>query len=494
MSDLVVQTTGGKLRGKLEDGVAKWLGIPFAGLDRFAAPGPAPAWDGVRDAHNFMPQCPQMFGTNGKRARSSGDYGEDCLGLNVFVPNREASGEERTAGRPVYVFIHGGAFIAGSSNPYNGSWLADLGDIVVVTINYRVGVLGFVNFGEALGLPDIPTNVGLRDQIAALEWIRDNIAEFGGDPSRVTIGGQSAGSMSVSLLMLSPKARGLFHGAVLQSGAVSLIHDRESSVEVARRYAEVLDLDQSSLEKLRTMDVRQLFDAQGKVQATIKQGIPAAPWYDGDVLPASLSEARKHGVPDIPIIAGSTSEESRLFELMGKGILPLEREENRSRIAESLGEARAEEIVSVYPDTKQGNRALASDHTFLMPTRNFAERHSASNPTWVYRFDFASPFVGAAHAMDLTVTWPFKSWLLSIGRGGRLKGKRKALGERFNSHFANFTRHGKPLDDWPRYTSESRQVKIFNLEDSLEEDADGARRAAWAGDDVAARRIAAPAQ
>lgn len=486
----VAETTSGAVRGFVKDGVRRWLGIPYARADRFAPPAQVEPWEGLRDADAHAPQCPQMFGTKARASQiEAPEFGEDCLALNVFVPDRRPSEAGDTQGRPVYVFIHGGAFVAGSSNPYDGSWLAETGDIVVVTINYRVSVLGFVNFGEALGLPDIPSNLGLRDQIAALRWVRDNIAAFGGDPGRVTIGGQSAGSMSVSLLLLSPLARGLFHGAVLQSGATSLIHDRESSVALARRYADELALDQGSLDRLRSMDRMALFEAQGKVQAGITGGIAAAPWYDGEVLPASFAAAQDHDAAPVPVIAGAMREEVRLFEWIGRGMLPVKRADAARCLREGVGEARAETILAEYPDDKAGNRALASDLTFAMPTRHFAHRHSMHHPAWAYRFDFASPFVGATHGMDLTVTWPFTSWLVSLGRGGRLRGRRKALGERFNAHIAHFARHGAPLDDWPPYRPGERQVKVFNLTDHIERDPDAARFAAWAGADAPARRI-----
>nr|WP_254798809.1 carboxylesterase family protein [Sphingobium sp. AS12] len=190
--------------GTVSDGARRWLGIPYADAARFAAPMPAASWIDVRDATVVGPQCPQMYGNAAKRARiAAPDFSEQCLTLNIYAPDDLVEGERL----PVYVWIHGGAFVAGSGNGYDGSALARDGRIIVVTINYRVGVLGFVNFGAALGTSDIPSNLGLRDQIAALTWVQANIAAFGGDPGRVTIGGQSAGSMSVSLLLHATAAR-----------------------------------------------------------------------------------------------------------------------------------------------------------------------------------------------------------------------------------------------------------------------------------------------
>jgi para-nitrobenzyl esterase len=485
MTGVQVETQSGMVEGELAGGVRRWLGIPYAQAGRYEAPQPVAPWSGVRAARSMAPQCPQMYGSNAKRARIDMDgYGEDCLALNIWVPEGGAD----VGAKPVMVWIHGGAFIAGSCNPYDGALLAREGDIVVVAINYRIGVLGFVNFGEALGLPQIPSNLGLRDQIAALAWVRDNIAAFGGDPQRVTVAGQSAGSMSVSLLMVCAEARPLFQAAIMQSGAVSLIQERETSRRIARRYAELLDLNQGDLDTLRTMDARRLFEAQATIDAEERNGLPAAPWYDGELLPASLAEAHATETPDIPLMAGSTREEVRLFELMPGDILPTRWEDLVPLLQEQLGEEDAGRVLAAYPLTKAGRRALASDLAFAMPTRNFAERHARHSPTCYYRFDYPHPLVGATHGLDLLFFWPIQGLRATLARGGRLTGKRAALGERMRAHAAHFVRHGRPGDDWPAYAAEDRQVKIFDLADRVEANPDADRLAAWGGRDAGARK------
>ena len=480
MNDPIVQTAFGAVEGETLPGLRRWLGIPYAKATRFQAPQQAEPWQGVRPATRFGKQCPQQYGTKVRRDVLEGpDYGEDCLYLNVYAPTGGSTGP-----KPVMVWIHGGAFMAGSANPHDASDLAREGDIVVVTINYRVGVLGFVNFAEALGLPSLPSNLGLRDQIAALEWVRDNIAGFGGDPDRVTICGQSAGSMSVSLLMLSPKARGLFHGAIMQSGAVSLIHDRERSIQDARRFAELLELDQGGMDRLTNMSLEQLIEAQTMVGKEIRNGIPAAPWYDGDLLPASLEESRAHDVPPVPLLAGSTRDEIRLFDLMPGDILPSKWEDLETLLFSQLPQDRAERILAAYPRNQKGRIALASDLSFFMPTRNFAERHARKYPTWFYRFDYAHPIAGATHGLDLTVFWPFSGLKMALARGGPNSGRRKALGERMRAHVAHFVRHGEPGGDWPAYTPETRKVHIYNLADDLQDNPEAERLEAWAGRDV----------
>lgn len=485
MPEPVVQTLQGKIAGTAglaEPRITRFLGIPYARAGRFEAPGPVESWCGVRSGSTFGKRCPQQYGGKVRRdVLESDTYGEDCLYLNVYCPDHAtASG----ATLPVMVWIHGGAFMAGAANSYDASRLAEEGGIIVVTINYRIGVLGFVNFGEALGLPDIPSNLGLRDQIAALEWVRDNIAAFGGNPGRVTICGQSAGSMSVSLLMLSPRARGLFHGAVMQSGAVSLIHDRARSVADARRFVEVLGLDQGSLERLRTMDIVELMQAQVAVGRQLANAIPAAPWYDGDVLPASFEDAAAHDAAPVPLLAGSTRDEIRLFDLMPGDILPSKWEDLEALLRAQLGEAQAARILAAYPRTRRGRIALGSDLTFVLPTRHFAERHAVGHPVWFYRFDYAHPVAGATHGLDLTLFWPFSGFKMALVRGGPDSGRRAALGKRMRRHVAHFVKHGDPGDGWPRYEAAGRKVRIYNFEDRIEPDPDAQRYAAWAGRDV----------
>jgi len=481
MSELIAQTSAGSVEGSRLPGLRRWLGVPYATAGRLDVPGPVEPWDGVRRATRQGKQCPQHMGGKIRPEILDGpDYGEDCLMLNIWTPDGGAD----AGSKPVMVWIHGGAFMGGSVNPYDGSALARQGDIVVVAINYRVGVLGWVNFGEALGLPAIPSNLGLRDQIAALEWVRDNIAAFGGDPGRVTICGQSAGSMSVSLLMLCEKAWPLFHGAIMMSGAVSLIHDRDRSVEDARRYAELLDINQGDLEKLRAMPLARLIETQAAIGKELKTGIPAAPWWDGDLLPASLEDAHAHRVAPVPLLAGATRDEIRLFELMPGDMLPSTWEQLEGLLTGQLPADHAARVLAAYPRTTKGRRALATDLTFAMPTRNFAGRHAKIRPTWYYRFDYSHPIAGATHGLDLTLFWPFSGLKMALVRGGPDTGKRAALGQRMRDHVAHFVRHYAPGGDWPAYGPEQRPVRIYNLDDRIEDNPEAARFAAWDGRDV----------
>ncbi|TCM17162.1 para-nitrobenzyl esterase [Novosphingobium sp. PhB165] len=485
MTEIVIEMRSGAVSGVGQPGLTRFLGIPYAKAGRFEVPGPVPPWQGVRAADRFGRQCPQQFGGKVRRdVLESEVYGEDCLYLNVYCPEGGAPEGGVGGPKPVMVWIHGGAFLAGGANSYDASRLAREGDIVVVTINYRIGVLGFVNFGDALGIPAIPSNLGLRDQIAALEWVRDNIADFGGDPGKVTICGQSAGSMSVSLLLLSPLARGLFHSAVMQSGAVSLIHDRDRSIRDARRFAEVLGLDQSSLQRLRTMDIAELMEGQTAVGKQLKNAIPAAPWYDGDVLPASFEAALATPAAPVPLLAGATRDEVRLFDVMPGDILPTKWPDLEALLHDQFGPEQAARILAAYPRSRKGRIALGSDLTFMMPTRHFAERHARHSPTWFYRFDYSHPLVGPTHGLDLTVFWPFRGLKMALVRGGPDSGRRAELGRRMRSHVAHFVRHGDPGDMWPRYEETARKVRIYDLADRFEANPEAERYAVWAGRDV----------
>ncbi len=289
MSDLLVQTAQGALRGRMRGDVAMWCGIPFAeppdGPRRFLPPRPPLPWNGERDATRFGAVAPQsrdsrvaaMSGITDKTAMS-----EDCLTLNVYSPAADG------ARRPVMVWLHGGAFVmgAGSTPLYDGSSFAARHDIVVVTVNYRIGLLGFLYLGDIAGERYAAGNQGLLDQIAALAWVRDNIAAFGGDPDAVTVMGQSAGSISIANLLAAPAARGLFHRAILQSGASPLFpHTRVGATALARAVLDELGIDPSrAASELAAVPLERLLAAQ---EVAIQQGGLAAisPYVDGVTVP-----------------------------------------------------------------------------------------------------------------------------------------------------------------------------------------------------------------
>lgn len=474
----LARTTLGELQGLHDGGVSAWLGVPYAqppvGARRFKAAAPVQPWQGVRDATNFGAACPQKVMGSMKSLGPTLD--EDCLTLNIWSP--AADGRKR----PVMVWIHGGAFLLGSARAYTGAHLAAQGDIVVVAINYRLGVFGFVNFGEALGDDRIESNLGLRDQVLALQWVRDHIAAFGGDPAQVTIAGESAGSMSVSLLMHAQEARPLFHRAIMQSGALSLIHDRETSRQVAQLYLDHLGV--KTLEELQALPVQALQAAQEAVHLQVPQTIPAAPWYDGALLPASLEDARRAPTPEIPLLAGYNRDEIRFFELWrGVADVFLSRERMQAVLQRQLGDGFAAQVLAAYPESKDGRRRLGTHMSFAMPTLHFAERHAVRHPTWFYRFDLGHPLLGALHAIELFYLWDMKGPLPLMLRGGPLWGSRRALATRLRSHWIRFVREGRPDDGWRPFETSRRATLVFGRRDRMVDDPEGPHREAWGAQD-----------
>ena len=314
-----VDTSTGRLRGAVTpNGTRVFKGVPFArppvGRLRFAPPLPVEPWAGVRDASEFGPVSPQSTFGLGFMGAGQQPQSEDCLYLNVWTPSLEAR-------RPVMVWIHGGAFVfgAGSEPLYDGSRLAARGDVVVVTINYRLGALGYLCH-PALAEPTTG-NAGLLDQIAALTWVRDNASVFGGDPDRITIFGESAGSMSVTTLMGTPAARGLFSKAIAQSGAPTTA-TLDEAADTAERVAARVGV---GVEGLRAVPAAQLIDAQQQLMFGAQAGggglvtggvMPFRPTVDGDVLPRPPEEAIAAGESAlVALLIGTNRDEMKLFSL-----------------------------------------------------------------------------------------------------------------------------------------------------------------------------------
>lgn len=479
----VVQSESGTLAGSARGAVDVWLGVPYAeppvGRLRFTAPAPVRPWRGVRPATAVGGAAPQ-HGSFTADTRRLGAPSEDCLYLNVYAP------AEPGPPRPVLVWIHGGAYTSGSGALYDGSGLAARGDVVVVTVNYRLGVLGFVDLGAATDA-EIPSNLGLRDQIAALRWVRDNIAAFGGDPERVTVAGESAGSIAVSLLLTAPSARGLFRSAIMQSGSYSLIHGAEVRREVARRYADELGLGPTDGDRLWEVPATRLLAAQRAVQRTVRGTVPAAPWFDGDVVPASLAAAQAAVRPDVALLVGHNHDEVTLFQLLPGDIMPTTRAALTTRLREALEPEHAEAVIAAYPDSRLGTRALGTDLNFAVPTRHFGERHrAAGGATWSYRFDAGVPLLGATHASELPYLWDWAGPAVTVLRG-RATAARRALGRRLQDHWTAFVRDQAPGPTWPAFTLTDRATTVFHPRGDTIEMGGAPRHEVWRGVDVMPR-------
>lgn len=505
--ELVVETEAGAVRGRPRRGMRQWRGIPYAaaptGDRRFRAPVRPEPWDGVREAAHFGPVAPQhrrgqFLGAAEHLVRS-----EDCLTLNVIAPDASAGGPA-DALRPVMVFLHGGAYSVGSAHEYprQGERLARAHGIVYVSVAYRLGALGWLDF-RAYSTPRHPfeANLGLRDQVAALEWVRRNIRAFGGDPDRVTLFGESAGGNSVTTLMTVPAAEGLFARAIAQSAPVNAVSLPEVAAEWAREYVGILsgivdddDLESESAdaaaEMLRAADPMLLCDATTALTIRTPDERPGtialAPVIDGEFLPHRPLDAFRDGLAHpVPLLIGTNDREGSLFE--GRiDILPTTKPRIRAIFANTRKKAR-KAIKAQYPGLPERRPAadFGGDFTFWFPSVKAAERHSRFQPVWCYRFDAAprtARLLGldATHGLELFAL--FEKFDTRVGVGLTMLGGRRMfreVGRRMQAHWAEFAASGTPGVAWPRYDERERRTLVFDEVDRVESDPRREKRLAW---------------
>ena len=498
--ETIAQTRSGRVRGEREDDLHVFRGIPYArpplGEQRFRPPEPEEPWAGVRDATRFGPSAPQReMRIDFLPGMEVGPQDEDCLYLNVTTPGVDGGR------RPVLVWIHGGAFTIGSgSQPmYDPRRLARRGQAVLVTLNYRLGALGFLNLREPLGEAYAGSGcLGILDQVAALRWVRDSIAAFGGDPDNVTIFGESAGGMSVGTLLGLPAARGLFQRAILQSGAA---HSTSSADEASRVLERMLALLGTGAEGLREAPVQRLLEAQGQVavEALGRGGIlPFRPVVDGDALPEPPIDAIRRGAAaGVAVLAGATRDEWNLFALMDAGLAALDEAQALRRLERSLGE-RAREVFRAYraaraergapADPRSVLLAIEGDRVFRIPAIRLAEAQSRHEPrTFKYLFTWESPLLGdllgACHGVDV----PFVFGAVDTPGADKFVGSGPAvreLAERTMDAWLAFARDGDPtaaLPEWAAYDARRRATMLLGPACRVEDDPLGAERSAWEG-------------
>ena len=491
-AEMIVTTRYGKVRGGAADGVIAFKGVPFAappfGANRFQPPRPPEPWSGVRGALVDGAKCPQLpypppWDT---LIPERGPDGEDCLNLNVWSPDLGR------AGLPVMVYIPGGMFEAGSGATYDGSRFARDG-VVCVTINYRVGAEGFLYLGEGAA------NLGLLDQAAALEWVRENIAAFGGDPGNVTVFGQSAGAMSIGTLLAMPRAEGLFRRAILQSGGAHYVIPVEDARRVGQLLAETLGVA-ATREAIAAVPVARLLAAQAELKADLianpdperwgpEVALNIAPWQpvvDGDMIPARPIDRIAAGAgAAIEVMAGSNADEYNFFLVPNGAIDQITDELVVGAVAAhglpveaALATYRAED-----PDASPGDllSALLGDWFFRIPALRVAEAHAGSAAgTYVYEFAWDSPQfggrLGAAHGVDV----PFVFDTLPDGTDPLLGADPpQPLADAMHAAWVAFATSGEA--GWPTYDLDRRATMRFDATSRIVDDPRVAVRMLWEG-------------
>jgi para-nitrobenzyl esterase len=483
-------TTRGVIRGTTGAGCTAFLGVPYAAAPvgdlRWAPPAPAAPWEGVLDATGYGPAAWQPTGgpLDGLvPGMGSSDQGDDCLSLNVWTP---AADDQR---RPVMVWIHGGAYSlgAGSLGVYDGTRLAAATDTVVVTINYRLGALGFMVLDD----PSAAPNVGLLDQVAALEWVRDNIAVLGGDPERVTIFGESAGAGCVLSLLAMPLASGLFHRAIAQSGATDLLLDPAKAREVTEVFARCAGVDPDDIDAMRALSPEVVLAAQaqaaGELFATVGT-MPFHPCVDGDVLPHSWLEASEKGVNPVPLVMGTTRDEMGLFISFDPAAATLDEAGLRGRLAAAAPDLDADLVLDAYAHTGTTEPPdvwgrINTDQAMWLPAVRIAAARASHAPLWMYRFDWPAvdARMGAPHAID--VPFPFTnididgwdSFVADPDAAGELARTEQAL-------WASFARDGVPSAEgveWPQFDADRRATLVLGRTVEVADDPNGPVRRVW---------------
>ena len=400
------------------------------------------------------------------------------------------------------VWVHGGAYTFGASSQplYDATSLVRTGGIMVVTINYRLGGFGFVDLTGVL--PDADNNLALRDVLLALGWVQDNIAAFGGDPDRVTVAGESAGAGLVTTLLATPSAKGLFHRAIAQSSPASSVYGPERSHAVADLFVKQLDVALADSATLRSVPADQIVTAAMEIFTAVPASdpgvLPFTPVIDGDLLPESPEVVLREGRGiAVPLLIGTNKDEAALFKFMKSPLVPISQEgldtmyANMHEDNPAMDLPSKEQVLGAYEDVRYKvlGMGIARDLGFRMPTVWAVEGHSAVAETYLYRFDFATPFfrlikLGATHATELPYLWGN----LSSGPkdptflfGGRRKGA--GISRRMQQRWTAFVKGEQPNctdgPDWTAYDQTQRATLVIDAADSLVDDLDAGLRSAW---------------
>jgi para-nitrobenzyl esterase len=507
----VVETTLGKIRGLREGSVSAFRGIPYGGdtaARRFMAPVAAKPWPGVRDCTSFGHRAPQGSTGSGRippgadMARigmitaafkqgqvATGNESEDCLVLNVFTPDASP-----THKRPVMFWLHGGGFSIGSAGEpvYEGGVLAARGDIVLVTINHRLYAPGYLYLGALH--PDFADsgNAGQLDQVLALRWVRDNIARFGGDPGNVTIFGESGGGHKVSTLLAMPAARGLFHKAIIQSGAGLRGIERAEAAALADTLLGVLGVTPADVHKLQTLPVADIIKAAAEAEKQFGPGKRTlSPVVDGGALPANpFDPAAPAMARDVPIVIGTNKDETTMFSIGDPLFGTMNADQARERFGTTLRD-KGDAAFDFYRQRRPNDpptywmTSMTTDRGAWSDSIRLAERKAAQGgaPAYMYRLDWETPIfdgmLRSPHGIDTPMIFGHVDEFARIlGTGPEPK---RISGQMMDAWIA-FARSGDPSRPglaWPRYVPDKRDTMIFARQSHVVADPDKAVREYW---------------
>jgi len=509
MSEPIAVTKQGEVKGIERFGAHNFRAIPYAAppvdANRWKAPQTPQPWDGIRDATEFGPVCPQVPPVEGiwRRPDPQPEQSEDCLTLNIWTPDLGA------ANLPVAVWIHGGAFSSGSGRiPWYHAHNFSRDGIVCVTINYRVSAFAFLYLDELNDDFAGTGTLGIQDQIRALEWVQDNIASFGGDPGNVTIFGESAGGGSVGTLLAMPAAKGLFHKAIPQSGACHWSHTRESATRVATRFLKDNGIEPGDTDSLLALPVDRVLETVvnfGRILVSelgdlfgedfTGAAMPFQPVADGSTLPQRPIDAVNGGsASGVPVLVGTTKDEWRLFSAMAGGGDAGHARAPRMlhNLCEQKGRS-VDDLIASYENATDGSEAevrnaVETDRMFRIPAIRLAEAQVANDtPTFMYRFDWPTPILGgrlgACHAIEI----PFVFDNLTAPGAPEFTGGRapQELATAMHKAWVNFMRTGDPstpeLPEWHRYDTASRSTMLLDEHCRLADDPQGDLRRVWDG-------------